>query len=459
MACCLDVTLLDSETIKEIYNSLHIVPTQEVRRGGRSSKGSIPFYAFRQYKDEQGRDMIVLPFTFGRCIIQRPVNTDVPHMTVDLQFKGELWPQQVPYVNQAIDHLNKYNTANLNLSTGAGKTTIGIYLACKTSMLTAVIMTNSKLLPQWKKEFEEKSNASCWIVGDKDPPPFPTVVICLDTRWDKIPEAMRQAIGTLIIDEAHLFPTASRIDCLLAFTPYYVIQETATWHRDNGCMSLMECIGGSHLIAAPLKKEFVVKVVSTGIQPVIEKDSNGITKWSVYEQSLLYHDRRNSKIVELVKAYSHMKILCVGSEVEHCKLLYQLLNDAGESVDYMAGKKKDYVDSRVLIGIDQSVGVGFDEKSFCKTWGGRRFNMVIQLMSCRSQNNITQIIGRVMRTDETPLVIYLVDDHKISKDHWSVCYREVFKHLNCTVHKEPMDVAIKSALEDMKKEEEEDTDD
>ena len=59
-------------------------------------------------------------------------------------------------------------------------------------------------------------------------------------RIDKIPQELLDAVGFLIIDEAHTFCTETRIKSLLRVKPRYIISCTATPDREDGLYSMIE---------------------------------------------------------------------------------------------------------------------------------------------------------------------------------------------------------------------------
>ena len=58
------------------------------------------------------------------------------------------------------------------------------------------------------------------------------------------------------------------------------------------------------------------------------------------------------------------KIVILTGYVNHTKLLHKTLEDLGESVDYLCGNKKNYKNSRVLIGTIDKIGLDSMKKAF-----------------------------------------------------------------------------------------------
>ena len=95
-----------------------------------------------------------------------------------------------------------------------------------------------------------------------------------------------------------------------------------------------------------------------------------------------------------------------------------MLSSLNVKTDFMMGTKKTYSDSQVLIGTVSKVGTGFDEKSMCPDFGGKRSDLLIYCSSTKKAGLMEQNVGRVMRA-ECPSVIHLVDDNPSIKRHWT----------------------------------------
>jgi superfamily II DNA or RNA helicase len=228
----------------EAANSIHsMLCLQPETPNSKYNRGKIPepvlFYNVHD-------NIVDLPYLFAASLFQITPNIDIPYPTTQLTFTGTLRENQVTVEQESWDQLEKYGTSTLGLYPGFGKTILGAKLASRAKLMTVVLVHREILTTQWKKTFEDFTNASVWIVGEKTPPPICDVIICMDTRWDKIPKQMRDSIGFLIIDEAHAFCTPTHVGCLLAFHPKYIVIESATLEREDGMDSMIYAIAGEH---------------------------------------------------------------------------------------------------------------------------------------------------------------------------------------------------------------------
>jgi superfamily II DNA or RNA helicase len=374
------------------------------------AKPPVLFYLFNE-------PYVEVPYTFGAALLQRPVNQDLNHPRADFRFTGELFSHQTEVSQEALQQLQLKGTTTLGVYPGFGKTVVGAFLSAAMGLNVVVLYHREFLGNQWDKTFEDFTNATRWIVGTPMPETFPHVTFCMDSRFHLLPEAFRDRIGTLIVDEAHSFCTPSRIECLLAWHPKYVIAETATLERTDGMHLMIQTICGTHGIFRTSTKQFQVMHIETSIEPEVRSTARG-TDWNSLIKSVCYNPTRNQMILSMVQNNPTHKILILCAEVQHVNLLCEALRQMGESVDTMAGNKNSYSDSRVLVGTISKIGTGFDEKTACPDFNGIRINMLILATSIKKAALLEQTVGRVFRSD-LPVVCDFVDANPILKRHWN----------------------------------------
>ena len=273
------------------------------------------------------------------------------------------------------------------------------------------------MLGQWKKTFEDNTNAKVWIVGENHPPEKCNVIICMDTRYEQIPIETRNIVGILIIDEAHLFCTPTRVAALLAFHPKYVIVESASLERDDEMESIIYAIAGTHNILRLSEKPFTVYKVITNIKPERKKNKIGGIDFLKLQQTTLFDERRIEIIINMIKVNLNFKILILTSLVDHAMLLHNKLDLLKISCDYLCGTKKGYSDSNVLIGTMSKIGTGFDPATSCPNYKGSPFDLLFLVSSIKKESMLVQNVGRCFRAD-FPTVMHFVDDDDIYKNHW-----------------------------------------
>lgn len=376
---------------------------------------------------------ITLPFSFARTLLNLPAPNH--HPQYPYQFTESLYESQIQVVNDAIVHLTKYQTTTLNLYTSFGKTVIGSYLGAALGKITLVFYSQTILEPQWYSTFKDFTNAVIWVVGaSKYPVPDKpaNVILCMDTRIHYLPDELLSQVGTVIYDEIDTFCTPVRVKCFLKVKPSYIIAATATLEREDGLHSAIQAVCGTHKIKKISTKPFIVYKYNTGIKIDIKLDRFGTPDWSKFTLDQAQSERRNDLIEQLIYCNMNMKILVLTWRAkEHAIPLTYRLKSKKYHVDYMAGTKKTYQDSHVLVGTISKLGRGFDEKAACDCFNGNRINLLILVGSTQSIPLLEQLAGRVFRSD-FPQIIHMVDDVSISKNHWKKA-RPWYKSRNGTI--------------------------
>jgi superfamily II DNA or RNA helicase len=369
-------------------------------------------------------EYIYLPYTFAAALFQKASNHDFSHPEPpEWQYTGTLYEHQKEILPDAESQLQTKGATTLGVYPGFGKTILGAYLGHRLKELAgqhfyiAVLFYRDFLATQWKETFEKNTTATVWIVGTPAPRDMPTVTLCMDTKVNQLSEEYRRRIGLLIIDEAHTLCTPSRVECLLNWQPKYIIAETATLERADGMHSMIQHICGLHGIFKSSTKQFSVVRYNTAIVPETKANARGGLDWISLIKNLALNPIRNKYILDFVLCNLDKKILILASLKEHIKILYEALQEANVKTDFMAGTKKTYSDSQVLLGTLSKIGTGFDEKTACPDFNGIRINMLLLVTSVKSPTLIEQSVGRVFRAD-MPIVIDFVDSNSTVRSHW-----------------------------------------
>jgi len=410
MACAISRNLINEEQALQIRSYLCLTPKVIINKYNRNNiPDPVVFY---QYIDQT----IHLPMSFAKKLLN--INNDNNNFAkTGLTFTGNLRDYQIDVEEEAWNQLLTHGSTTLGLYPGFGKTILGARLASRTQLLTVILVTNTILLGQWKKTFEDNTNAKVWIVGENNPPQKCNVIICMDTRYEHIPIETRNMVGIVIIDEAHLFCTPTRVGALLAFHPKYVIIESASLERDDEMESMIYAIAGTHNILRLSEKPFTVYKVITNIKPERKKNKIGGIDFLKLQQATLFDERRIEIIISMIKINLNFKILILTSLVDHALLLHSKLDYLKISCDYLCGSKKGYSDSNVLIGTMSKIGTGFDPATSCPNYKGSPFDLLFLVSSIKKESMLVQNVGRCFRAD-FPTVMHFVDDDDIYKNHW-----------------------------------------
>lgn len=365
------------------------------------------------------KTLLILPFLTWSGIFNKIPNEDRKYTKTKIHFTGKLRDNQISVEKESLEQLETMGTSLLGLYPGFGKTVLGAKLASHFPYRVVVLVHREVLTVQWKKTFEDHTNAKVWIVEDNVPIPKEyNVIICMITRVIKMKPKDRLDIGFVIIDEAHAFCTPKYATFLLYFQPQYVLVETATILRDDGMESIIYSISGTHGVYRDSTNPFLVYKVETNLAPKRRMNRQGKVDYPYLTSSILLNQKRDAMILSLVKKEVHNKILILTMLKEHAETLNRLFLENELESDVYCGKKKSYVDKTILTGTVSKIGTGFDPANSCSTYDGRPFNILFLVCSIKKYSLLVQNIGRVFRSNY-PTIYHFVDDDPIYQNHWS----------------------------------------
>lgn len=351
--------------------------------------------------------------------------------------------QQNDELNSVVSSLERNKSVALTLRTGAGKTAVSLFAACHFRGLTVVLVHNDQLADQWAKSIESYTDAFCQVVDLKGTPieEGTEFIVCLYTRWMKVPADVRRNLKLLIIDECDDFCNVSGMKSVLGdeneqgFQPEYVLGCTATFRRPGtGLDVLMNCVLGTEYITREFDVKFTVNKVCTGIvgERVDSKYTRGI-EWNTLNKSLINNPKRTNLTCSFVKYRIEQgrKPMVLVNENKHGKVIYDCLIANGIDAEWFWGQKKSYRDADVLVVGVKKGGRGFDEENACKDWRKKRIDCVMIVGFTKNETNLIQWIGRGFRSED-PIVDHFVDDDKTIEAQW-IAMLEVYMWMKATV--------------------------
>jgi superfamily II DNA or RNA helicase len=415
--------------LKEIIKMLTLVPiSKEAEKKKKYSFGKakffdkqkehIPMYVLDYIND---KPCIRVPFRFGCSLLGKLPNKEKEYPKIDYTFALSLRDYQVPIVEEAFLQLYQYSTTTLNLYTGAGKTKISTYLLAQTKLITCVMLNMQTLINGWVNNFAEcfpDMKHRVWVVGEGPIPPDVCLIVCMDGRVDKIPDTLASKIGCLIIDEAHLFCTISKVKALLTLEPKYIIILTATLERDDGMEVMIHSIAGTHKIEKLSLKPYKLYKVNTGIKIPEEMGPNGLVYSAlVNEQAKM--TERNMIAINIIHGNPGHKYFIFTKTKEHVENLAALCERFNMPYDTLYGSKKKFEDKPILIFSVPKAGTGFDlSTALGDSFSGIHPDVLIMMTTMKSIPKLKQVLGRVLRSDN-PNFVYLLDKNNVCKRHFN----------------------------------------
>lgn len=428
MAISIPLASISRELQEEIcnLNTFHIIK-QYNRNTEYGPIENNYFSVFRTITINDIRATLV-PFYFGNRYISihpeiSPIKNEFYRHGCSYKFTGQLRHYQEAAVVQARLDLSINGTCTIALHAGAGKTVTSSAIFSEFDGIVAVVIHLDTLITQWVETFNRFTDAKVHVYGEKKNKytiEEANVWIVMEKRIIKlVEEDISDWVRIVLVDEAHHFCTVSRAQALLGFRPEYLVMITATPTREDGLHEVMYAFVGTHQIYRPYNVTFEVHRIKTDIIPIREFDGNGTLNYSIFSQSLMYHEIRNTYITNLVEINRGRKILILSKEKKHVDTLNDMISSRNILVATMRGKDKSYTDADVLIGTVSKIGCGFDEATFASCYNGKRLDMLIFLSSYKNPNTIEQSVGRILRS-ENPVIVYLNDRDNICDNHWKV---------------------------------------
>lgn len=382
-----------------------------------------------------------LPYLFYTKLNQRIPLELHPEASGDhdcsFMFTGTLRDYQVPLMSEAANHLNEHGSTTLWTHPGSGKTAMGMYLASKKAHRkpTFIVIPKVALIRSWEGTVESFTDAQCYVVPDKkidvQKLSAAKVVICMDTRFSKLPPGFMHNLGVVIVDECHTFAkTQGRILSILSMVAEYVILETATFEIENGMSKFLRFVAGNHNVRKEYTAPLRIVKVNTRINPKLPDPDIGVLR-----ACLIRHPKYTEWIVKVIKMYVETeKILVLTWLTEQIEQLMPALAAAGIPATSYFGNQKQYYEDKVCVSTLAKTGFGFDEAHHAIDFSGIPFSAVLLPLSVKDSAFYEQVIGRGMRSTN-PLFITFIDSHFITRAHWKKNLKWIESH-NVKIEKE-----------------------
>ena len=354
---------------------------------------------------------IYLPFNYAcnQLNYKRPERKNYPSMNV--KFEGELREEQIVVKKEALEHLSNKGCTILSLHTGFGKTILAINLACNIKLKSLIIVNKIVLMKQWEDSIlkfcptaEVQKLTAKTKIKDCD------FYIMNATNIEKMGRKFFEGIGLVICDEVHLLVAETLSRSLQYLCPRYLIGLSATPYRLDGLNILLDLYFGEDKIIREMSREHIIYKVNTGIEiPMELVESTGKVNWGAVLKAQSDNDDRNDLIVKIILQFKERNFLVLCKRVEQAMYLFNKLKELGEHVDNLVGSKQEFDrECRILVGIHQKVGTGFD-------WPIAD----ALLLATDLDAYFIQALGRIFRRRDTvPIVFDLVDKNFILTKHF-----------------------------------------
>ena len=367
-----------------------------------------------------GDNNVSLPFAYAARVlhVKRPTRKDFA--STNMEFKGNLRPEQKILRKEAVQCLNKRGSVIVSAYCGFGKTICAVHMAASIGFRTLVIVNKIILMKQWEESILKFCPSAIvqrlTAKSKKKPADF---YIMNAQNVEKKGRKFFSDVGLVIVDEAHMIMAETLSRSLQYVFPRYLIGLTATPYRPDGLNILLQLYFGRHKIIRKLHRKHIVYKVDTGFIPKVERTLQGRVNWGSILDQQANCEARNNMILDIIEGHPERNFLVLVKRISQGHYLIGKLEEMGISVTNLIGGNQEFESSaRVLIGTCQKVGTGFDHP---------KLNTLI--LAADIQEYFIQYLGRIFRVkDSKPIVFDLVDSNGILRKHFATRQRVYREH-------------------------------
>jgi superfamily II DNA or RNA helicase len=319
-----------------------------------------------------------------------------------LDFGFTLRPSQQNVYSEVLD------SCIINAWVSWGKTFTGLAIANKLAQKTLIVTHTLQLRSQWEREIKKVFGVEAGVIGSGKFDVREFTVGNVQTLYRRIDDVSKE-FGTLILDEMHHVssPTFTRI--IDASHARYKIGLTGTMERKDGRHVTFRDYF-SNDVKRPPKENFMipsVKVVKSGVR----FPDGAQAPWASRINAIAYNPEYQNMVALLAANYAAQghKVLLVSDRVDFLRMCSRLI---GNNAICITGQVPHEERPALMAQIEQ------DKDVLCGTQAifseGISLNALSCLILATPINNeplLTQLIGRVIRTQEGKKQPVIVDIH------------------------------------------------
>ena len=392
--------------------------------------------SFPVYRESQRK--LYVPRFFGENLYGVPDDLTIsPGLPINVDFKGVLRKQQVPIVEAFMKCAHTKGCGLIELPCGFGKTIIALNIISQLEKKTLVIVHKEFLLEQWLERIQEflpdarigRIQGQTIDIEDKD------IVIGMlqSLSMKEYPAETFQVFGLTIVDETHHIAAEVFSNSLFKIVTPYMLGLSATMTRKDGLTKIFKMFLGE--VEYKAKRENNDNLVVQAIHYRVQDDNynetlvdyRGYPQYSKMICKLCAYEPRSDFILQvlcdLIQAPANKQIMVLSQNKSLLNYLYKNLEETNPATTgfYVGGmKQKDLkvTESKKIILATYAMA---EEALDIKT--------LTTLVMATPKTNVTQSIGRILRTDhERPLVVDIIDCHDVFTRQWGKRKAHYFKN-------------------------------
>lgn len=340
---------------------------------------------------------------------------------INLIFNGKLTELQIGVSNKIIDTISKNDSAVLSLSTGMGKTVLGLYTISLIKKKTLIIVHKEFLLNQWIERIKQfLPNARIGIIqqnkvdtDDKD------IVIAMlqsiTVRKIKYPKETFDSFGYTLIDECHRICSRTFSKALFQIATKKSLGLSATPDRKDGLTKVLNWFLGDTITFGVSNEELkpeviVVKAEYSDPQPTPTYNMLGKINLPNLVTQISLDTIRNIQIIKEIIYYFNInkdnkrRILVLTERRLQCEQLLNMIPSEISGGLYVGGMKNDDLENSntkdVIFATYAMAQEGYDN------------SCLDTLIFATGRSDIVQACGRILRKKNInhPLIIDFQDN-------------------------------------------------
>jgi len=399
-------------------------------------KSPITAEAFPIYRESPNK--FYVPRQFGLCNYGLPNQIKITEgVPININFKGELRPNQQIIVDKYINYLKENFGGLLDIYCGFGKTVLALKIITVLKLKTLIIVHKGFLMDQWEERINQfipeakvgKIQGQIIDIENKD------IVIGMlqSLSMKEYPDDQFADFGLLIVDEVHHISAEIFVRALQKIVTKHTLGLSATMNRKDGLTKVFKMFLGEIIHKEKRKDEntVLVKAINYKVNDEdfnrIEYDYRGNPKFSTMISKLCTFNPRSELILKIVKTEINnnpeQQILILAHNKNLLTYLFKAIEYRNiASVGYYVGgmKQNDLKNSeskKIIIATYSMAAEALDIKT------------LTTLVLATPKTDIEQAVGRILRVKHSsPLILDIIDQHDLFKKQW--LKRRTFYHKN-----------------------------
>ena len=412
---------ISTNDILEIKKILNVKPNVNQNIMGNNS------YSFPIYRESNTK--LYVPRYFGEDKYGMLKNKKISEgQDINIHFKGDLFNYQKNIITKYVNHVKKTSSGGglLDVEPGKGKTVMALNIISKLNKKTLIVVHKTFLMNQWEERIQQflpnakvgRIQGQVIDIDNKD-----IVIGMLQSLCrPNYDNSIFDCFGLSVYDECHHLSAEVFSNCLNSIVTNYTLGLSGTMTRKDGLTKVFKWFLGPVIHKEHSQKN--IKVLVKKVNYIVDDDEfndvisdfRGQIQYSSMITKLCNYDYRSNFIVDIIdfelKENENQQIMVLSQNKSLIHYLLKRLNDKNMDVGlYLGGMKdnelKKSESKKIILATYSMASEGLDIKT------------LTTLIMATPKSDICQSVGRILRQKhEHPLVIDIVDKHKIFKNQY-----------------------------------------